>query len=108
MFKYLMAGALILSSAVALPASAEEVGPGIGRLSRSSSGYTAYVCTNDRDGKLTLRTGAGKDYRQIRQIPYGRNIQVLDSANGDDGFRWLNVSYRGNYGWVRSDYVCTR
>jgi uncharacterized protein YraI len=108
MFKHLMAGALILSSAMTLPAHAEEIGPGVGRLSRSSSGYAAYVCTNNRNGSLSLRTGAGKGYSQIRQIPYGKNIRVLDSTDGDDGFRWFNVSYRGNSGWVRSDYVCTR
>jgi uncharacterized protein YraI len=107
MLKYLMAGALILSSAAALPASAEEMGPGIGRISRSSV-YTGYVCTNNRNSTLTLRTAAGKGYREIRQIPYGRNVQVLDSTDGGDGFRWFNVSYRGSNGWVRSDYVCTR
>ncbi|AFZ00931.1 SH3 domain-containing protein [Calothrix sp. PCC 6303] len=108
MFKYIVAASLILSSAAALPASAEEMGPGIGRISRSSNGYTAYVCTNNTSSSLTLRTGAGKDYNQIRQIPHGRNIQVLDSTGSRDGFRWFNVSYRGNSGWVRSDYVCTR
>jgi uncharacterized protein YraI len=108
MFQYLMAGAVILSSTAVLPASAEEVGPGIGRLSRSNSGYAAYVCTSDRGGRLTLRTGAGRGYRQIGQIPDGRNIKVLNNVDGNDGFRWFNVSYRGNYGWVRSDYVCTR
>jgi uncharacterized protein YraI len=107
MLKYIMAGALILSSAATLPASAEEMGPGIGRLSRSNS-YSAYVCTNNKSSSLTLRTGASKGYREIRQIPYGRNLEVLGSTDGGDGFRWFNVSYRGSNGWVRSDYVCTR
>jgi uncharacterized protein YraI len=108
MLKYIMAGALILSSAAVLPASAEEMGPGIGRISRSSNGYSAYVCTNNKNSSLALRTGAGRGYSQIRQIPSGRYVQVLDSTDAGDGFRWLNVSYRGSYGWVRSDYVCTR
>ncbi|MBA3923086.1 MAG: SH3 domain-containing protein [Nostocaceae cyanobacterium] len=92
MFKILLAGALILSSA-ALPASAEN--------SRSLS-----VCTHDSDGSLTLRRGPGKDYEEMRQIPSKKVIQELDSRHSEDGFQWSKVSYKGTTGWVRSDYLC--
>ncbi len=98
MFKVLFAGALILSSSI-LPASA-QVGPGVG------GGYTAYVCTNDAGGRLTMRRGAGQGNSQILQIPAGNNVRVLNSIQGRDGFRWLRVSYRGKQGWVRADFVC--
>lgn len=91
MFKIILAGALILSSA-ALPASAEY---------RSELS----VCTHDSDGSLTLRSGPGKSYEEMRQIPRGKTVQELDTTSGD-GFQWSKVAYRGNTGWVRSDYLC--
>ncbi len=93
-----IAAALILSSA-ALPASA-EVGPGVG------GGYSAYVCTNDTGGRLTVRSSPGQRNRRITQIPAGHDIRVLDNIQGNDGFQWYKVSYKGKLGWVRSDYVC--
>jgi uncharacterized protein YgiM (DUF1202 family) len=98
MLKIILAGVLILSSA-ALPASA-EVGPGVG------GGYLAYVCTNDTGGRLTVRIAPGQGNRRITQIPAGQDIRVLDSIQGNDGFQWYKVSYKGKKGWVRSDYVC--
>jgi uncharacterized protein YraI len=103
MFKLFMASALIF--AAALPVVAEEVGPGVGRIS-SSDGYVASVCTNDVGGSLTLRTGPGRNYKKIRQIPAGNNIRVIDSTKTDDGFEWFKVTYKNSRGWVRSDYIC--
>jgi uncharacterized protein YraI len=99
MLKVLFAGTLILSSAI-LPASA-EVGPGVG------GGYDAYVCTNDTGGRLTMRKGPGRKHGQIRQIPVGSNIRVVNNTQGKDGFQWFLVSFKGKQGWVRSDFVCT-
>ncbi|MBD2357477.1 SH3 domain-containing protein [Tolypothrix sp. FACHB-123] len=104
MFKLFMASALIF--AAALPVGAQEVGPGVGRTTRST-GYLAYVCTNDVGGTLTLRTGPGKNYRQMRQIRAGNNIRVMDSTRSSDGFEWFKVVHNNKQGWVRSDYVCT-
>ena len=105
MFKLLMASTLIF--AAALPVAAGELGSGVGRISRSD-GYSAYVCTNDPGGSLTLRTGPGKNHDEIRQIPSGKNIRVLASSNreDEDGFHWFKVAYKNSRGWVRSDYVC--
>jgi uncharacterized protein YraI len=98
MLRVLLAGALILSSA-ALPASA-QVGPGVGR------GYSAYVCTNDTGGRLTMRSNPGQENSRITEIPAGQDIRVTDSIQKNDGFEWFKVSYQDKVGWVRSDYVC--
>lgn len=98
MFKAFIASALILIAAV--PASAQQVGPGVG------GGYEAYVCTNDVGGRLSLRRAPGQSNRALAQIPAGNGIRVLDSIQGRDGFTWMKVSYKGQVGWVRSDYVC--
>jgi uncharacterized protein YgiM (DUF1202 family) len=107
MFKAFLAGALILTSA-ALPAAAQEVGPGIGGRRLISSEYVAHVCTNNSDGRLSLRTGPGKSNRKIMELSNNTNINVLSSINGQDGFMWFRVRHDGTgaKGWVRSDYVC--
>jgi uncharacterized protein YraI len=93
MLKYILAASLILSSAIALPAHAED-------------SSTHYVCTNNRDSSLTLRRGPGKGYKQVRQIPTGNGIRQIDSRTTGDGFTWYKIAYKGSIGWVRSDYVC--
>jgi uncharacterized protein YraI len=95
MLKYILAASLILSSAVALPAHADD------------GGVTYRVCTNNSNSSLTLRRGPGKGYNQIRQIPTGRGINFIDSTTSGDGFTWYKISYKGSIGWVRSDYVCS-
>ncbi|MBD2204594.1 SH3 domain-containing protein [Calothrix sp. FACHB-1219] len=101
--KLLMASALIF--AVALPASAGELVPGVGQISHTE-GYSASVCTNDPSGTLPLRSGPGQNHDEIRQIPSGKNVRVLNSRRSQDGFDWFKISYRDTRGWVRSDYVC--
>ncbi len=103
MLKTLMASALIL--AVALPVKA-QVGPGMGPTDRVARGINAQVCTRNRNGRLSLRTGPGRDYRKIKEIPNGHTLALNFSEYGNDGFRWWNVYHNGNQGWVRSDYVC--
>jgi uncharacterized protein YraI len=93
MLKFVLAVSLILSSAIALPAHAEDT--------------NHYVCTNNSNSSLTLRRGPGKGYNQIRQIPTGRGVNFIESRASGDGFTWYKVSYKGSIGWVRSDYVCT-
>ncbi len=108
MFKAFLAGALILTSA-ALPAAADEVGPGVGgRRVISSNSYIAHVCTNNSDGSLSMRTGPDKSNRKIMELSNSRNINVLSSIDGQDGFVWFRVKDQntGANGWVRSDYVC--
>lgn len=98
MLKAFIASALILTAAV--PASAQQVGPGVG------GGYEARVCTNDVGGSLSLRSRPGQGSRVLTQIPAGNGIRVLESRQGSDGFTWMKVSYGRRVGWVRSDYVC--
>ncbi|MBD2778104.1 SH3 domain-containing protein [Iningainema tapete] len=108
MFKAFLTGALILTSA-ALPAAAQEIGPGIGgtRVANESY-YVAHVCTNNSNGRLSLRTGPSQSNRKIMELSNRTNIDVLGNIEGRDGFVWFKVRYNvtGANGWVRSDYVC--
>jgi uncharacterized protein YraI len=94
MFKFILAASLILSSAIALPAHAED-------------NTSHYVCTNSSDSSLTLRRSPSKRSSQIRQIPSGEGIRFIDSRTSSDGFTWYKIAYRGSIGWVRSDYLCS-
>jgi uncharacterized protein YraI len=94
MFKFILAASLILSSAVALPAHA------------GAESNTHYVCTNSSDSSLTLRRAPNRKSKQVRQIPTGEGISLIDSRTSSDGFTWYKVSYENSVGWVRSDYVC--
>jgi Bacterial SH3 domain len=67
----------------------------------------AYTCTADiYRGKVNLRTGAGQNYRLIRQLPNAISVQVLDRATGRDGYIWHKVRYENSVGWVRGDFLC--
>ncbi|MDZ4878825.1 MAG: hypothetical protein CLLPBCKN_008263 [Chroococcidiopsis cubana SAG 39.79] len=106
--KTLLASALILTAAV--PATA-QVGPGmngndyIGSNHGEGQAY-AEVCTRNRNGRLSLRTGPGQNFGKIEEIPNKDVVALNDSKYGSDGFRWWNISHNGNRGWVRADYIC--
>lgn len=67
----------------------------------------AYTCTADiYQGKVNLRTGAGSNYRLIRQLPNAISVQVIDRKVGRDGYAWHKVRYESFVGWVRGDFLC--
>lgn len=108
MLKFLMAGTLIF--AVALPVKA-QVGPGMGPSDHhgggmGGEGLYANVCTKDRNGRLSLRSGPGQNYAKVKEISNGHRLALNFSEYGNDGFRWWNVFHNGSRGWVRADYVC--
>lgn len=107
MLKSLIASTLIL--AVAVPVKA-QVGPGSSNadyIAGSGGGrYYASVCTNTYNGRLSLRTGPGKNYPKIKEIPNGHTVALNYSEYDNDGFRWWNANHKGSRGWVRADYVC--
>jgi hypothetical protein len=106
--KTLLGTALILSASIPVKA---QVGPGmngndyIGSNNRGTQPY-AEVCTRNRNGRLSLRTGPGQQYRKIKEIPDRDSVALNNSEYGNDGFRWWNVFHNGNRGWVRADYIC--
>jgi hypothetical protein len=108
MLKTLFASTLLLT--VILPAKA-QVGPGLSYGDHIGTNYGrgqyyAQICTRQRNGRLSLRTGPGQEYRKLKEIPNGHRVALMDSEYGNDGFRWWNVLHNGNRGWVRADYVC--
>lgn len=109
MLKTFMTG-LILLAATASPINAQQ-GPGCNSYDncpRGGRGYYARICTNNRSGTLNVRTGPGRNYRSLTQVPNGTTIPVFDRASGQDGqsYTWQRINYNGVQGWVRSDYVC--
>jgi hypothetical protein len=111
MQKIVLASALLL--AVALPVKA-QTGPGLGEtdyrgnLVSNSSGGERYarVCTNDYNGRLSMRMGPGTQYNKIKEIPNGHYLGLVSGEYSRDGFYWWQVLHNGNRGWVRSDFVC--
>lgn len=99
-----LASTLILAFAIPVKA---EVGSGLGATDHVAGNFEyAKVCTSSRNGRLSLRTEPGQDYRKIKEIANGHTLALNYSEYGNDGFRWLNVSHNGSRGWVRADYVC--
>jgi hypothetical protein len=107
MIKILSTSALIL--AVALPVKA-QVGPGLGRTDYRAQNYRpqdyGVVCTKNYNGRLSLRTGPGQNYRKIAEIPNGYGLALNSGRYGSDGFWWWNASIDGYQGWARADYIC--
>ncbi len=108
MFKTLLTAAILL--AIALPVDA-QVGPGCGPTDgncgtggrRPASGR---VCTRDARGRLSMRTGAGRNYGKILEIPNRTYITLSAGGYDSNGIYWWRTYYNGRSGWVRSDYVC--
>ncbi|MFB2882282.1 SH3 domain-containing protein [Floridanema aerugineum] len=109
MLKTLMASVLILG--IVFPVTAQE-GPGRGRTDYNPDmaqgrQQLARVCTRDQSGgRLSLRTGPGREYGKVKEIPNGQAVRLIDGQYGPDGYYWWRVSHNGRQGWVRADYVC--
>jgi uncharacterized protein YraI len=85
-----------------IPAIA-QTGPG----NLGGANNLAYTCTADiHRGKVNLRTGAGANYRLVRQIPNAVPVQLIDRLNGRDGYIWHRVRFENSVGWVRGDFLC--
>ncbi|AUT00191.1 hypothetical protein CLI64_07235 [Nostoc sp. CENA543] len=104
MLKAFMAGVIILVAA--LPATA-EIRPRLSNTDIASNPQSyASVCTNDRYGRLSVRTGPGQNYRKITEVSNGITVALMAGQYGQDGFYWWNINHNGIRGWVRSDYIC--
>lgn len=105
--------AVLFTLLIALPIKA-QVGPGLGRSDYQGTsvggmggrGTYAQACTRSRDGRLSLRTGPGINYRKIKEISNGHTLALFNGRYSQDGFWWWKVAHNGNTGWVRADYVC--
>lgn len=51
---------------------------------------------------LNMRAGPGTQYPVITTIPDGRSVDIYGC---EGGLNWCDVSWRGNRGWVYSDYL---
>jgi uncharacterized protein YgiM (DUF1202 family) len=79
-----------------------QVGPG----SYGNNVNTTYTCTVQAGDKVNIRSGPGKNYRTIRRVKSGVYISTDNGTQGQDGFTWRKVNYRGVVGWIRGDYLC--
>ncbi len=50
---------------------------------------------------VNVRAGAGTDYDKLGRISWGSELQVLGFTDND----WYEVSYNGETGFIRGDYV---
>lgn len=107
MHKILLASALTLTFALPIKA---QVGPGANSsdipYGRGGDTIYAQVCTNEPNGRLSLRSGPGQNYRKIKEIRNGDTLALNSSQYDNRGFRWWSVYHNGSRGWVRADYVC--
>ncbi|MEM9275897.1 MAG: SH3 domain-containing protein, partial [Cyanobacteria bacterium P01_F01_bin.143] len=71
-----------------------------------SGGSNGRVCTRSARGRLSLRTGPGRGYSKVKEIPNGHIVALRNGEYATDGFYWWYVSHNGSNGWVRADYVC--
>lgn len=106
MLKTLVTGALIVT-ATSLPTMA-QVGPGLGHSDGIVYGPQPYaqVCTNDIDGRLSVRSGPGRRFPKLGEIPNGQIVGLISDQYERDGFRWWRIIYGNRSGWVRADYLC--
>lgn len=110
MFKNFMTSAFLLTI-MALPTQA-QVGPGCGpsdgNCQPGTGGQNPYgrICTHQRNGRLSMRTGPGQNYNKITEIPNGNIVALSGGEYGSDGIYWWRANYNGRGGWIRSDYVC--
>ena len=49
---------------------------------------------------VNMRSGAGKNYQIVWEVPVGAKITVLD----DQG-QWCNIKYKNIQGWMMSNYI---
>lgn len=74
------------------------VGVGLaGGLGLAQAQTAAYVSDSL---EITLRSGQGNDYRILRMLPSGTEVQVLER-----GTEWTRVQASNQQGWVRSVFL---
>ncbi|MFD1708207.1 SH3 domain-containing protein, partial [Siminovitchia sediminis] len=61
------------------------------RLNSSKSGTVV-------GGTWNVRSGAGTNFSSLGKVSSGRNLTILSSVKGADGYTWYQVAY--NTGWV--------
>jgi hypothetical protein len=101
----------VLLTLTTLPTQAQfgpACGPSDGNCQPRSGGQNPYgrICTHQRNGRLSMRTGPGRNYNKITEIPNGNIVALSGGQYGTDGIYWWRANYNGRGGWVRSDYVC--
>jgi hypothetical protein len=101
-FYHSLAIATLICGIQIVPVLAQS-GPG-----NLGGGYRiAHTCTADiYRGQVNLRSGAGQNFRLIRQIPNAAAVEILDRVEGRDGYIWHRVRYQSSVGWVRGDFLC--
>lgn len=60
-----------------------------------------YACVTTQKDPLNIRSGAGKDYGKIGEIPKGKYIDVYMTSNSN----WYYTTYGGVSGYVSADYI---
>lgn len=93
----------LLASAILL---SQAVGPGYVPPPKPSSPY--YVCLNDRNSFLNIRSKATIKSRSLGKLRYGETLYVIDRFLSTDGMYWAKVRTTVGIGYVRDDYVCVR
>ena len=74
------------------------VGIGAAVMFGTAQAQTAAYVTDQLE--ITLRSGQGNDYRILRMLPAGAELQVLER-----GSEWTRVQAGDQQGWVRSAYL---
>lgn len=71
-----------------------------------AAGGSATLVSDNPASRINIRDDASTS-SQIEHIGYaGDPVQVIDSAQGDDGYTWYQVEFEsGAVGWVRGDLV---
>lgn len=56
-----------------------------------------------------VRPGAGTQYNPpVMRLPFKAEAQILEAKKGEqtgDPFKWVKISYQGQQGWIREDFV---
>lgn len=47
-----------------------------------------------------IRSGAGADYELLGELDYGDIVIGYSTERADNGKKWLQIKYNGEYGWV--------
>lgn len=103
MKKVLLAAAILTLGALSNTsyARSSSYGPAYG------GGTNAYACTYSDDGMVSVRAGAGTNYKTYDLIDNGTDVRIIGKRQARDGFVWYKISYGRIQGWARSDYICT-
>lgn len=72
-------------------------------------GQSAYLNASEAGASINIRSNASTS-AEVQSMGYsGDQVQISNSAQGDDGFTWYEVQLAsGTAGWVRGDLVSTQ